>query len=216
MRLDLDRSSFTYAKRCAQWAHRGRSVDELVAIHFSPSFYRDVITPRDEVGVRYPRVAATLRRAPRRPGRLSVVVVRDGDDDFEVRDMSIPSVDVPDARAVLPPLSVEQQSRVDQRVESARSRGVRFAPWVFDVWLDYIRLFIPRHSAAFRIEDETTTERMNPSVESWLQAAEVEREHGKLSIVVDAFEDVGPSVIWRAPEWFGVSRLDWKRPSFVL
>jgi hypothetical protein len=50
-----------------------------------------------------------------------------------------------------------------------------------------------------------------------LQAAEVDREHGNLCLVVEPFEDVGPSVTWLTPETLGVSRLDWKRwPSFVL
>ncbi|HEX4513903.1 MAG TPA: hypothetical protein VGH87_26690 [Polyangiaceae bacterium] len=139
------------------------------------------------------------------------------DDDDEVRDMSIPPVEVPDARDVLPRLSREHRARVQQRIEYALSRGVRFAPWTFDYPMDNLRVFLAWHDHSFLVDEESAIERRNPHVKAWLQAAEVDREHGNLCLVVEPFEDVGPSVTWLTPETLGVSRLDWKRwPSFVL
>ncbi|HEY1959886.1 MAG TPA: hypothetical protein VGH28_29965 [Polyangiaceae bacterium] len=214
-RLDLDRAASTYATWCARLAHRGHTVDDLVVIAFEYLWFSAVIATRDEVEAKYPTVAAALRRETRTRGRLSVVVVHD-DGNLEVRDMSVPFVDA-GAPSEPTKLSAEQQKRVRDRIDHARRVGVPFKPWMFDHPMDDLCALVdPWGGGAFRVDAVHDILRSRPHLAPLVQEASLSREHGKICVLVDAFEDIEPSVTWRSPEWFGVSRLDWSPPSFIL
>lgn len=117
----VDHAAFRLAQLCAGWAHRGRSLQDLVGLVPDCRCVTRVL-PRAELAARLdpgPRLDA-LRAIGARPGRLAVVeVALDwGRREPEYRDhhIHVPQVEVPDTRGLLEPLPADRRAQLGRNM----------------------------------------------------------------------------------------------------